>query len=49
MLFELVALDTDSWMVVGGQRMHLLAAEHGVSDTVRPTDDVDIVVVSTPS
>jgi hypothetical protein len=43
-LFELADVDLTSWMLIGGQMMHVLAAEHGVSERVRPTDDVDIVV-----
>lgn len=43
-LFALAAVDTDSWMLVGGQMMHVLASELGVSEAVRPTDDVDVVV-----
>lgn len=43
-LFDLAELDVNSWLLVGGQMMQLLAAEHGVSEAVRPTDDVDVVV-----
>lgn len=42
-LFELAETDTDSWLLVGGQMMHLLAAESGTV-LLRPTDDVDVVV-----
>lgn len=44
MLFDLAESDLDSWLLVGGQMMQLLAAEHGVGGAVRPTDDVDVVV-----
>lgn len=43
-LFELGRVDTESWMLVGGQMMHVLASELGISETVRPTDDLDVVV-----
>jgi hypothetical protein len=43
-LFELSGVRTDTWVLIGGQMMQLLAAEHGISDRVRPTDDVDVVV-----
>lgn len=43
-LFELADVDIESWTLIGGQMMHVLAAEHEVSETVRPTDDVDIVM-----
>jgi hypothetical protein len=44
LLFELADQDLDSWMLVGGQMMQLLAAEHGSIDRVRPTEDIDVVV-----
>lgn len=43
-LFDLGEEDTENWLLIGGQMMHVLAAEHGVSGLVRPTDDVDIVM-----
>jgi hypothetical protein len=43
-LFELGEVRTDSWVLVGGQMVHLLAVEHGVHDKVRATVDVDVVV-----
>jgi hypothetical protein len=43
-LFDLARVDTENWLLIGGQMMHVLAGEHGVSDLVRPTDDVDIVM-----
>jgi hypothetical protein len=43
-LFDLAEVDDANWLLIGGQMMHLLAAEHGVSERVRPTDDVDIVM-----
>jgi len=43
-LFDLAEVDDENWLLIGGQMMHLLAAEHGVSERVRPTDDVDIVM-----
>lgn len=45
LLFDLAAtFGTDTWMVIGGQMMQLVASHHGAADRVRPTDDVDIVV-----
>lgn len=43
-LFELAEIRTDSWILVGGQMVALLAAEHSISEKVRPTVDVDVVV-----
>ena len=43
-MFDLRQVDAQNWLLIGGQMMHLLAAEHQVSDLVRPTDDVDIVM-----
>jgi len=43
-LFELAEGGTDNWMVIGGQMVHLLAAEHGAAESVRPTQDADVVV-----
>lgn len=34
----------DVWMVIGGQMMHVLAAEYGAAEAVRPTQDADVVV-----
>ena len=42
-LLDLAELDSDSWLLVGGQMMFLLAAEHAVS-MPRPTADMDVVV-----
>jgi hypothetical protein len=42
-LFELAETDADSWLLIGGQMMYLLAAENGAA-LPRPTDDVDVVV-----
>lgn len=44
LLFELSKADPNSWMLIGGQMMQVLAAEWGMSERVRPTDDVDVVV-----
>jgi hypothetical protein len=43
-LFDLAEVDSDSWLLVGGQMMHLHAAANGVSDRVRPTEDLDVVM-----
>jgi hypothetical protein len=43
-LFELAEVRTDSWILIGGQMVALLAAEHSISEKVRPTVDVDVVV-----
>jgi hypothetical protein len=43
-LFSLADVRTDTWVLIGGQMMQLLAAELGLYDRVRPTDDVDVVV-----
>jgi hypothetical protein len=43
LLLELMAEQPESCMVVGGQMMYLLAAEHRAG-LPRPTDDVDVVV-----
>lgn len=43
-LFELAGDHPDGWAVVGGQMVHLHAAEHGAAGVVRPTDDVDVIV-----
>lgn len=43
-LFDLAGVEEDSWLLVGGQMMQLLAAEHDVGEMVLPTDDVDVVV-----
>lgn len=42
-LFDLNEVDPASWLLVGGQMMHLLGVEHGAA-VIRPTDDVDVVV-----
>jgi hypothetical protein len=42
-LFDLNEVDAPSWLLVGGQMMHLLSVEHAAA-IVRPTDDVDVVV-----
>lgn len=45
LLFGLAdAFGTETWMLIGGQMMQLIAAVHGVGDRVLPTDDVDVVV-----
>lgn len=41
-LFELAQTEADSWLLIGGQMMYLLAAESGV-ELPRPTEDVDVV------
>lgn len=43
-LFDLAEVDEDSLLLIGGQMMQLLAAEHDVGEMVLPTDDVDVVV-----
>lgn len=43
LLFDLNEVDSSSWLLVGGQMMHLLSVEHAAA-VVRPTDDVDVVV-----
>jgi hypothetical protein len=43
LLFDLAEVDTWSWMLVGGQLVYLLAAEHG-TELPRPTDDIDVVI-----
>ena len=43
-LFELCRIDPDSFLLIGGQMMHLLAVEHGAPELARPTQDVDVVV-----
>jgi hypothetical protein len=43
-LFDLSEIRTDTWMLIGGQMMQVLAAEHGVYEKVRATVDVDVVV-----
>lgn len=43
-LFELANDDSESWTLIGGQMIQLLAAEHHAVDAVRPTEDLDIVV-----
>lgn len=42
-LFALAEEDDRSWLLIGGQMMHLLAVELGAA-IIRPTDDVDVVV-----
>jgi hypothetical protein len=42
-LFDLAERDTDTWLLVGGQMMYLLAAEQGAV-LPRPTTDMDVVV-----
>ncbi len=42
-LFDLAGIDLQSWVLVGGQMMLVLAIEYG-AERIRPTDDVDIVV-----
>ena len=42
-LFDLAEESPDSWILVGGQMILLLALEHG-EDSVRPSQDMDIVV-----
>lgn len=42
-LFDLTADGRFEWILVGGQMMHVLAAEHG-AESIRPTDDADVVV-----
>jgi hypothetical protein len=42
-LFDLNEVDSSSWLLVGGQMMHLLSVEHAAA-VVRPTVDVDVVV-----
>ncbi len=44
LLFDLGKVDSESWVLFGGQMMQVLGAEHGVAEMVRPTDDVDVVV-----
>lgn len=43
LLFELAEEDDRSWVLIGGQMMHLLAVELNAA-FIRPTDDVDVVV-----
>lgn len=43
-LFDLAKADPDGWVLVGGQMMQLLAAEYGVTERVRPSDDFDVVM-----
>lgn len=43
LLFDLTEEGAWSWLLVGGQMVYLLAAEHGVQ-LPRPTDDVDVVI-----
>jgi hypothetical protein len=42
-LFDLGEVDSNSWLLIGGQMMYLLATEGGAA-LPRPTDDVDVVV-----
>ena len=42
-LFDLAAENSESWIIVGGQMVYLVALEHG-SKRVRPTQDMDVVV-----
>jgi hypothetical protein len=42
-LLDLAEHDSESWLLVGGQMMFLLAAEHSVT-LPRPTADMDVVV-----
>jgi hypothetical protein len=42
-LFELAQANPSDWLLVGGQMIFLLAAEH-TAELPRPTDDVDVVV-----
>ncbi|MDQ1734793.1 MAG: hypothetical protein QOH56_1044 [Pseudonocardiales bacterium] len=43
LLFELADDNRDDWLLVGGQMMYLLAAEHS-APLPRTTDDIDVVV-----
>lgn len=43
-LFELAVEDVDTWILVGGQMVYLLAAEHDAADRARRTEDMDVVV-----
>lgn len=43
-LFELSERDAESWTLIGGQMVHLLAAEFGMADLARPTVDMDVLV-----
>lgn len=43
-LFELAEEDDESWVLVGGQMVHLLAVEHGAAERARATEDIDVVV-----
>lgn len=42
-LFALADETTESWVLVGGQMMYVLAVELG-AERVRPTEDIDVVV-----
>jgi hypothetical protein len=42
-LFDLAEVGADSWLLVGGQMMHVLALQHG-AERIRPTQDIDVVV-----
>lgn len=43
-VFDLAEQLRDGWVLVGGQMVQLLAAEHGAAERVRPTEDVDVIV-----
>lgn len=43
-LFELAVEDVDTWVLVGGQMVYLLAVEHDAADRARRTEDMDVVV-----
>lgn len=42
-LFDLAEEDLDSWVLVGGQMMLVIAIERG-AEYIRPTEDMDVVV-----
>lgn len=42
-LFDLAQVGTDSWLLVGGQMMLVLAVQHN-AERIRPTEDIDVVV-----
>ena len=42
--FDLFAAEPDRFLIIGGQMMQLLAAEHAANEIVRPTEDMDVVV-----
>ena len=43
LLFELAEEEPESWVLVGGQMVFLLAREHG-TDRARVSDDADVLV-----